>query len=96
MIFAVAYGPAGSFLPELFSARHRYTGAGLGYNLAGVLGGAIPPLVAPGLAAAYGSIAIGVMLSLIGVISLVCVSLLHETRNVALEHERPATAPTTV
>jgi metabolite-proton symporter len=96
VIFAVAYGTAGSYLPELFSARHRYTGAGLGYNLAGVLGGAIPPLVAPGLAAAYGSIAIGVMLSLIGVISLVCVSLLHETRNVALEHERPATAPTTV
>jgi hypothetical protein len=30
------------------------------------------------------------------VVSLVCVSLLRETRNVALEHERPATAPTTV
>ncbi|MBC3194942.1 MHS family MFS transporter [Pseudonocardia sp. C8] len=87
VIFAVSYGPAGSYLPELFSARHRYTGAGLGYNLAGVLGGAIPPLLAPGLAAAYGSIAIGVMLAFTGVLSLVCVSLLRETRNHALEHE---------
>ncbi|RZQ60161.1 MFS transporter [Amycolatopsis suaedae] len=89
VIFAVSYGPAGSFLPELFTARHRYTGAGLGYNLAGVLGGAIPPLVAPGLAASFGSIAIGVMLSLTGVLSLVCVSALAETRDRALEHEQP-------
>ncbi|MFC0105824.1 MFS transporter [Kibdelosporangium aridum] len=88
VIFAIAYGPAGSYLPELFTARHRYTGAGLGYNLAGVLGGAIPPLVAPSLAASFGSIAIGVMLSLIAVLSLVSVSMLAETRNRALEHEQ--------
>ncbi|MBP2365410.1 MFS transporter [Pseudonocardia parietis] len=93
VIFAVSYGPAGSYLPELFTARHRYTGAGLGYNLAGVLGGAIPPLLAPGLAAAYGSIAIGVMLALTGVLSLVCVSMLRETRNQALEHETTEEVP---
>ena len=46
MIFGVAYGPAGAMLPELFQARYRYTGAGLGYNLAGIFGGAIPPLIA--------------------------------------------------
>ncbi|MBW0117042.1 MFS transporter [Pseudonocardia abyssalis] len=91
VIFAIAYGPAGSYLPELFAARYRYTGAGLGYNLAGVLGGAIPPLLAAGLAASFGSFAIGVMLSLIGVLSLVCVSLLPETRNRALEHEQTET-----
>lgn len=94
VIFAIAYGPAGSYLPELFAARHRYTGAGLGYNLAGVLGGAIPPLVAPGLAASFGSIAIGVMLSLIAVLSLVSVSLLAETRDRALEHEQAQPEPT--
>lgn len=48
VIFAIAYGPAGSFLPELFTARHRYTGAGLGYSLAGVLGGAVPRCSHPG------------------------------------------------
>jgi metabolite-proton symporter len=92
MIFAIAYGPAGSFLPELFAPRHRYTGAGLGYNLAGVLGGAVPPLLAPSLVAAYGSIAIGVMLSVLGVLSLVCTVALEETRGLALEHERGVAA----
>lgn len=96
VIFAIAYGPAGSYLPELFRAKYRYTGAGLGYNLAGVLGGAIPPLLAPGLAASFGSIAIGVMMALMGVLSLVCVSALRETRNTALEHETEAVDPATV
>lgn len=89
-IFAVAYGPVGAFLPELFEPRHRYTGAGLGYNIAGVLGGAIPPLLAPGLTAAFGSIGIGVMLSFCGVLSLVCTWALTETRGRAMAHERLA------
>lgn len=93
LIFAVSYGPAGSYLPELFTARHRYTGAGLGYNLAGVLGGAIPPLLAPGLASAFGSIAIGVMMALTGLLSFVCTTALAETRNRNLEHEQPASLP---
>jgi metabolite-proton symporter len=90
VIFAIGYGPAGSYLPELFAAEHRYTGAGLGYNLAGILGGAVPPLLAPALVGSYGSFAIGVMLSLIGLLSLICVTALPETRQRALEHEPPA------
>lgn len=78
-IFAVSYGPAGAFLPELFHTRHRYTGAGLGYNLAGILGGAVPPLLAPQLTSAFGSIAIGVMLSVTAVISFLCTRALAET-----------------
>jgi MFS family permease len=92
VIFAISYGPAGSYLPELFTTRHRYTGAGLGYNLAGVLGGAVPPLLAPGLAAAYGSFAIGVMLSLTAVLSLVCTWVLTETRGVAMVRGEDTTA----
>lgn len=91
-IFAVGYGPAGSFLPELFTTRHRYTGAGLGYNLAGVLGGAIPPLLATGLAASYGSFAIGVMLAVTGLISVVCTLALTETRHVDMTAEQAVPA----
>ncbi|GAA4971993.1 MFS transporter [Pseudonocardia tropica] len=87
VIFAVAYGPAGSYLPELFAARHRYTGAGLGYNLAGVLGGGVTPLLAPGLAASFGGIAIGVMMAACAALSLACAWALSETRNKALEHD---------
>ncbi|MEQ3549302.1 MFS transporter [Pseudonocardia nematodicida] len=78
-IFAIAYGPMGAFLPELFETRHRYTGAGLAYNLAGVLGGGIPPLIASGLAASYGGFAIGIMLAGIAIGSLVCTRVLTET-----------------
>lgn len=81
-IFGVAYGPTGALLPELFQTRFRYTGAGLGYNLAGVLGGAIPPMLAAPLTAAFGSISIGVMLALLSVLSLVCTKRLIETKDV--------------
>ncbi len=86
VIFAIAYGPMGSYLPELFVTRYRYTGAGLAYNLAGVLGGGIPPLIATGLLAAYGGFAVGIMLAGIAVVSLVCGLILGET-------ERTATSP---
>ncbi|ORI20247.1 MFS transporter [Rhodococcus sp. 1168] len=83
-IFGIAYGPTGALLPELFQTRFRYTGAGLGYNLAGVLGGAIPPLLAAPLAAQFGSIAIGVMLALLSVLSLACTKALSETKEVSM------------
>lgn len=83
-IFGVAYGPCGALLPEMFATRYRYTGAGLGYNLAGVLGGAVPPLVAAPLAASFGGIAIGVMLAVLAVLSFFCTRALVETKDVAL------------
>ncbi|MFZ2174016.1 MAG: MFS transporter [Rhodococcus sp. (in: high G+C Gram-positive bacteria)] len=83
-IFGVAYGPCGALLPEMFQTRYRYTGAGLGYNLAGVLGGAVPPLIAAPLASAYGSAAIGVMLAVLAAVSLVCTKALVETKDETL------------
>ncbi|WP_214369476.1 MFS transporter [Pseudonocardia sp. H11422] len=84
VIFGISYGPLGAFLPELFQTRYRYTGAGLAYNVAGVLGGAVPPLVAGPLATSFGSIAIGVMLAVIAVFSFVCTKVLAETRGKTL------------
>jgi hypothetical protein len=81
LIMGIAYGPTGALLPELFATRYRYTGAGLAYNLAAILGGAIPPLVAAPLTDAFGSGAIGVMLSVLAVLSLVCTLKLSETKN---------------
>ena len=51
-LFGLSYGPIGAFLPETFATRYRYTGAGLAFNLAGIVGGALPPLVAGALVAA--------------------------------------------
>jgi MFS family permease len=65
-------GYIGALLPELFRTEHRYTGAGVSFNLAAILGGAIPPLLAAPLAAAYGTGAIGVMLLVVALFSLAC------------------------
>jgi hypothetical protein len=69
----------------LFAARHRYTGAGVAYSLASILGGSIPPVVAATLAAKFGTPSVGVYLAAMGVLSLVCVYFLSETRATALD-----------
>jgi MFS family permease len=69
-LFGIAYGPVGAYLPELFRTEYRYTGAGIAYNLGGILGGAISPMLAAMLAAAYGPIAVGLLLAAVGLLSL--------------------------
>jgi MFS family permease len=87
-----AYGPVGAFLPETFPTRYRYTSAGASYNLAGIVGGAIPPLVAAPLAAAFGSFAIGVLLCGLSLLSLVCTRALTETKGRELRQAQPSVA----
>jgi MFS family permease len=88
----LAYGAAGAFLPETFPTRYRYTGAGISYNLAGIVGGAMPPLVAGPLAAVFGSVAIGVLLCALALLSLVCTAALPETKDHDLRQAQPSTA----
>ncbi|MEV0254923.1 MFS transporter [Streptomyces sp. NPDC050732] len=76
----VVYGPMGAYLPELFSTGVRYSGASLAYNLGGVLGGAVSPLVATRLQSAFGSSSVGWYVSAMAVVSLLCVLALPETR----------------
>lgn len=80
LILAVAYGPAGSHLPELFETRYRYTGAGMAYNLAGVLGGGVTPIVAATLLTSAGGLAIGLLLAGTSVLSVICTLALRETK----------------
>jgi MFS family permease len=77
-------GPAASYLPELFATRYRYTGAGIGYNLAGLLGGALPLVVAPPLAARFGGVGVGMYLAVLGLLTVVCLLALPEGRDRSL------------
>lgn len=43
---AAMYGPQASFLSEMFSARVRYSGASLGYQMASIFAGGLSPLIA--------------------------------------------------
>ncbi len=80
-VVGVCYGPAAAFLPEIFDTRYRYTAAGLGYNLAGILGGAVPIIIAPEILDAWGSDAIGYYLAGLAALSTACVWALPETKD---------------
>jgi MFS family permease len=83
-ITSIGSGPTGAFVPELFATRYRYSGSALAVNLAGIVGGALPPLLAGTLEETYGSWAIGPLLTTMAVTSVVCTYLLPETRGTAL------------
>ncbi|WP_205874229.1 MFS transporter [Mycobacterium camsae] len=86
-LFAVdgaVFGPVSVFVPELFATRYRYTGTALSVNAAGVIGGAVPPLIADPLLEHYGSWAIGLMMATLALVSLGATYLLPETNGVAL------------
>jgi MFS family permease len=83
-ILGISYGPMAAFIPEVFATRFRYTGAGLAFNLGGILGGAMPPLVAGALLAEYGGWAIGLLMAVLILISLLSTYALPENRAKAL------------
>ncbi|MEV1249344.1 MFS transporter [Nonomuraea sp. NPDC050022] len=79
-LMGLVFGPMGAFLPELFRTEYRYSGASVAYSLGGVLGGAVPPLVATGLqASGAGVLGVGGYVSAMAVLSLLCLLGLPET-----------------
>ena len=59
VVGGTAYGPMAAFIPEIFATRYRYSGAGVALNLAGLVGGAVPTIIAAPLQAMWGVTAIG-------------------------------------
>ncbi|MFJ3301604.1 MFS transporter [Streptomyces sp. NPDC086549] len=89
--FIAMFAVIAAYLPELYEPRVRCTGAAVGYNLGGVLGGALTPIVATALAEHGGRVpwGVGAYLTGIALLSLGCFALLPETRPapvVAVEH----------
>ncbi len=66
----LTYGPLGAWLPELFPARVRYSGVSVAFNVAGILGGGLAPLVAQRLATTSGLGAVGIYLCVCSALSL--------------------------
>jgi metabolite-proton symporter len=90
---AAMYGPQAAFISELFSTRVRYSGASLGYQIAGVLGGALAPIISIALLDRFDSalpVAIYVLAGL--VVTVVSVWLAPETSRIDL-HDEPAGEP---
>jgi metabolite-proton symporter len=90
LFHAAMYGPQAAFISELFPTRVRYSGASVGYQLAGVLGGALAPIISIALLKRFDS-ALPVSLYVLGglLITIVSVWLAPETARIDL-HEEPA------
>jgi MFS family permease len=84
LAFITMFAVIAAYLPELYEPRVRCTGAAVGYNLGGVIGGALTPIVATALAEQGGRVPWGVAayLTAIALFSLGCFALLPETRPV--------------
>jgi metabolite-proton symporter len=83
-LMGVTFAPMGALLPELFPTNVRYTGAGVAYNLGGILGASIAPYIAQLLAAHGGLSWVGGYVSVAAAISLIGVLLMRETRDASL------------
>src|SRR3954451_19745306 len=77
---AAMYGPQAAFIPDLFSPELRYSGASMGYQLAGVLGGGIAPIVAIALVEATGTAySVSVYVLAMVVLTLIALAVAPET-----------------
>lgn len=81
-LMGTAFGPIGAFLPELFDANVRYTGSGVGYNLAAIVGAAFVPTIATWLSANWGVHSVGLYLAVMAVCCLIAVVSCKETKDV--------------
>ena len=78
LLMGFVYGPLGAWLPGLFPARVRYTGASVAFNVGGVIGGGFTPIAAQALAQQGGLPLVGVYLSVAAGLSLVALLLLRK------------------
>jgi MFS family permease len=80
LIHPLMFSTKGSYFPELFSTRIRFTGVSIGKQIGVVLGGGIAPLVATSLFAATGTtLAITAYYVVLALAALVALGFAHET-----------------
>jgi MFS family permease len=75
LVMGFVYGPMGAFLPSLFPPRVRYTGISLSFNVGGILGGGLAPVLAQSLAESGNLAYVGVYLSGSAAISLAALAM---------------------
>jgi metabolite-proton symporter len=85
ILHAAMYGPQAAFIAEMFPTQVRYSGASMGYQLAGILGGALAPIIATALLGAYkSSIPVSLYVVLALAVTTVCVLIAPETAHTDL------------
>ncbi len=83
-LMGFTFGPMGALLPELFPTQVRYTGASLSYNIGGIIGASIAPLIAQMLVEQGGLSWVGYYVSVAAALSMMAVWSMRETRSISL------------
>jgi MFS transporter, MHS family, shikimate and dehydroshikimate transport protein len=86
---AAVYGTQASFYAELFGTRVRYSGASFSYQISGIFGGALAPLIATSLFPAGGTTLISVYVAAVCALSILCYFLAQETYRKDIYAEDP-------
>jgi metabolite-proton symporter len=86
---AAVYGTQASFYAELFGTRVRYSGASFSYQISGIFGGALAPLIATSLFPAGGTTLISVYVAAVCALSILCYALAQETYRKDIYAEDP-------
>ncbi len=85
-IMGLSFGSMSAYLPELFKTNIRYTGSGVAYNVASILGAALTPFVAVWLNASLGVAAVGLYLAGAALLSITFMLITHETRDIDISN----------
>jgi MFS family permease len=80
LLMGATFAPMGAFLPEQFPVPVRYSGAGLSYNLGGILGASSAPYVSQLLVYQGGLTWVGYYVSSMALVSLIAVWCMQEHR----------------
>ncbi len=84
-LMGLTFGPMSAVLPELFPTNVRYTGSGISYNTASILGAAVAPFIATWLVNSYGVAWVGVYLAVAAALTLFALVVMRETRDADLD-----------
>ena len=80
-LMGVTFAPMGAFLPEQFPVAVRYTGAGLSYQLGGILGASFAPAASQILVNSGGLTWVGYYMSAMALVSFAAIWCAQETAN---------------
>jgi len=83
-LMGLSFGPMSALLPELFPTNVRYTGSGIAYNVASILGAALTPFVATWLVSTHGVFWVGIYMGCLAVLTIIALLLSQETSDVDL------------
>ncbi|MDT7652138.1 MAG: hypothetical protein QOI36_3544 [Pseudonocardiales bacterium] len=86
VLHAAMYGPQASFIAEMFPTQVRYSGASMGYQLAGVVGGALAPIIATALLKSFdSSVVVSLYATVVLAVTVLCVLVAKETARTGLD-----------